>query len=68
MPGHSRSKNGVALLAYDPGIHRFAKEMDRRVKPGDDDSDEFDACSFGVFRTRVPSPDFTRVSMVLPSR
>jgi hypothetical protein len=21
MPGHSRSKNGVALLAYVPGIH-----------------------------------------------
>jgi hypothetical protein len=23
MPGHSRSKNGVALLAYVPGIHVF---------------------------------------------
>jgi hypothetical protein len=21
MPGHSRPKDGVALLAYDPGIH-----------------------------------------------
>jgi hypothetical protein len=25
MPGHSRSKNGVASLAYDPGIHLLAK-------------------------------------------
>jgi hypothetical protein len=24
MPGHSRSKNGVASLAYMPGIHVFA--------------------------------------------
>jgi hypothetical protein len=23
MPGHSRSKNGVALLAYVPGSHAF---------------------------------------------
>jgi hypothetical protein len=23
MPGHSRSKNGVATLAYVPGIHAF---------------------------------------------
>jgi hypothetical protein len=23
MPGHSRSKNGVASLAYVPGIHVF---------------------------------------------
>jgi hypothetical protein len=23
MAGHSRSKNGVALLAYDPAIHAF---------------------------------------------
>ena len=23
MPGHSRSKNGVASLAYVPGIHDF---------------------------------------------
>jgi len=25
MPGHSRSKNGVASLAYVPGIHVFSK-------------------------------------------
>jgi hypothetical protein len=24
MPGHSRSKNGVASLAYVPGIHVFS--------------------------------------------
>ena len=48
MPGHSRSKNGVASLAYDPGIHDAGSAMetvppytlrfimDRRVKPGDD--------------------------------
>ena len=41
MPGlvHSRSKNGVALLAY--GIHVFtapveAKNVDGRDKPGHD--------------------------------
>jgi hypothetical protein len=36
MPGLSRPKDGVASLAYDPGIHHFAKGMGRRVKPGDD--------------------------------
>jgi hypothetical protein len=25
MPGHSRSKNGVASLAYVPGIHVFKR-------------------------------------------
>jgi hypothetical protein len=25
MPGHSRSKNGVASLAYVPGIHVFTR-------------------------------------------
>jgi hypothetical protein len=36
---HNRSKNGVALLAYDPRIHRkkiFVRLMDCRVKPGND--------------------------------
>jgi len=37
MRGHSRSKNGVASLAYDPRIHHLRKTMDRRVKPGDDE-------------------------------
>jgi hypothetical protein len=34
MRGHSRSKNGVASLAYDPRIHVFAtKDVDGRDKP-----------------------------------
>jgi hypothetical protein len=33
MPGHSRSKNGVASLAYVPGIHDFDIE-ERRGWPG----------------------------------
>jgi len=36
MPGHSRSRNGVASLAYVPGIHVFAswkKDVDGRDKP-----------------------------------
>jgi hypothetical protein len=40
MAGHSRSKNGVASLAYDPAIHYSSKNalraMDCRVKPGND--------------------------------
>ena len=40
MPGHSRSKNGVASLAYVPGIHVFAvepKDVDGRDEPGHDE-------------------------------
>ena len=42
MPGHSRSKNGVASLAYVPGIHVFmagahSQGVDGRDKPGHDD-------------------------------
>jgi hypothetical protein len=39
MPGHSRSKNGVASLAYVPGIHALAAEaedVDGRNKSGHD--------------------------------
>ena len=40
MPGHSRSKNGVASLAYVPGIHVFLtallQDVDGRDKPGHD--------------------------------
>ena len=40
MPGHSRSKNGVASLAYVPGIYVFGephtKDVDGRDKPGHD--------------------------------
>jgi hypothetical protein len=38
MPGPSRSKNGVASLAYVPGIHVFTRQsdVDGRDKPGHD--------------------------------
>ncbi len=40
MPAHSRSKNGVASLAYVAGIHVFLTEyqtdVDGRDKPGHD--------------------------------
>jgi hypothetical protein len=44
MPGHSRSKNGVASLAYVPGIHALLttisvkQGVDGRDKPGHDNS------------------------------
>jgi hypothetical protein len=41
MPAHSRSKNGVALLAYVVGIHVFhaspSKDVDGRNKSGHDE-------------------------------
>jgi len=41
MPGHSRSKNGVASLAYVPGIHALSdaanKDVDGRNKSGHDE-------------------------------
>ena len=41
MAGHSRSKNGVASLAYVPAIHVFAaapkEDVDARDKPGHDE-------------------------------
>ena len=43
MPGHSRPKDGVASLAYVPGIHvfHFAKQdVDGRVKPGHDEGED----------------------------
>jgi hypothetical protein len=41
MPGHSRSKNGVAPLACVPGIHALAEkeDVDGRVKPGHDEGE-----------------------------
>jgi hypothetical protein len=39
MAGHSRSKNGVASLAYVPAIHVFAaaeEDVDARARPGHD--------------------------------
>jgi hypothetical protein len=47
MRGHSRSKNGVASLAYDPRIHPVSKKMDCRVKPGND------VCGYG-FKITLP--------------
>jgi hypothetical protein len=42
MPAHSRSKNGVASLAYIAGIHvlmpRHNKDVDGRDRPGHDES------------------------------
>jgi len=41
MAGHSRSKNGVASLAYVPAIHVFfsaiLEDVDARDKPGHDE-------------------------------
>jgi hypothetical protein len=39
MPGHSRPKDGVASLAYVPGIHVFLftkQDVNGRDKPGHD--------------------------------
>lgn len=40
IAGQSRSKNGVALLAYDPAIHlsKQEKKMDAQIKSGHDES------------------------------
>jgi hypothetical protein len=40
MAGHSRSKNGVASLAYVPAIHVLTlpkQDVDARDKPGHDE-------------------------------
>jgi len=43
MAGHSRSKNGVASLAYDPAIHilifalKNQKDVDARHRAGHDE-------------------------------
>jgi hypothetical protein len=39
MRGHSRPKDGVASLAYVPGIHVLAasKDVDGRDRPGHDE-------------------------------
>jgi hypothetical protein len=36
ITGHSRSKIGVASLAYDSAIHPFSKKMDARIKSAHD--------------------------------
>ncbi|OAF15363.1 hypothetical protein AYJ54_40440 [Bradyrhizobium centrolobii] len=41
MPGHSRPKDGVASLAYVPGIHaspHARMRMDGRDEPGHDEA------------------------------
>jgi hypothetical protein len=48
ITGHSRSKNGVASLAYDPVIHlAVRRKMDCRVKPGNDEEFGAAAVAFG---------------------
>jgi len=49
MAGHSRSKDGVASLAYVPAIHVFAygKDVDARHKAGHDGVKLIHAHSFG---------------------
>ena len=37
MRGHSRPKDGLASLAYDPRIHLFTKKLDGRIKSGHDE-------------------------------
>jgi hypothetical protein len=45
MAGHSRSKNGVASLAYVPAIHVFLRcrkeDVDARNKCGHDELERF---------------------------
>jgi hypothetical protein len=52
MAGHSRSKNGVASLAYVPAIHAFLlsqrEDVDARDKPGHDDNEHFAFCPHGI--------------------
>jgi hypothetical protein len=36
IAGHSRSKNGVASLAFAPAINHFSKNMDARIKSAHD--------------------------------
>jgi hypothetical protein len=49
MPGHSRSKNGVASLAYVPGIHVFvavqAKGVDGQDKCSTRGQSAFSRCA-----------------------
>jgi hypothetical protein len=67
IAGHSRSKNGVASLAYDPAIHRakrFFRKMDARVKPAHDASDvawfQFASARRSIALTMTFVPTLTR--------
>jgi hypothetical protein len=59
MAGHSRSKNGVASLAYVPAIHVFLQRpnnVDARDKPGHDDVERTVASnSYGISYTTILS-------------
>jgi len=58
MPGHSRPKDGVASLAYVPGIHVLAalKDVDGRDEPGHDGVETHRLIShFGALRTAPSS-------------
>ena len=41
IAGHSRPKDGVASLAYDPAIHHLSEKMDARLKAGHDEEGEW---------------------------
>jgi hypothetical protein len=56
MAGHSRSKNGVASLAYVPAIHVFARvkeDVDARDERG---HDEGYGTTRNPFRELIPGP------------
>jgi hypothetical protein len=51
MAGHSRSKNGVAWLAYVPAIHAFLRlweDVDARDRPGHDGSERLASTTHGI--------------------
>jgi hypothetical protein len=56
VPGHSRSKYGVASRAYMPGIHVLlcceTKDVDGRDKPGHDARRTFASLCLRIFAVR----------------
>ena len=62
MPAHSRSKNGVASLAYVAGIHVLLETLengvDGRDKPGHDDE---------IFRVSLHRIGSCTVTSLVPS-
>jgi hypothetical protein len=72
MAGHSRSKNGVASLAYDPAIHDDVRRiptvrfpalrliMDARVKPAHDAEGVARALAV-IFRTALRARSLERL-------
>ncbi|RTM12137.1 MAG: hypothetical protein EKK33_18255, partial [Bradyrhizobiaceae bacterium] len=56
MPGHSRSKDGVASACLCPGIHAFLpcrQDVDGRDKPGHDAAE-----ASGALMTYIAKPKF----------